>query len=128
MASALAALALSILLKSPDPLGWVLSASVVGVFLDIDHLILQLIIPYRRKTALEVISNPLVLFDTKKLIAKMHYPGFGILRMKSHLILSFTLTILLAWHPINYSTPVIASLWVHCLLDATELIINPNSR
>jgi len=111
-----------------DVLAWTLIAGVVGVLIDVDHFVAQLLMPGRRANVMKILANPLDYMDSSKVIELLHYPGFGVLRLKYHLF-ETVLATLAFWHfSLPYAVPVLASLWVHCMMDFAQVLRLPDSR
>lgn len=115
-------------LPAVDVVVWLLLATLATVLIDVDHLLLQLAMPDRRHIVVEIISHPLEHVDWRIITEKTHYPGFGILRMKSHIILTVAAAFISWYYTIPYSTPVVLSLWVHTIMDMGETIAYPEYR
>ena len=107
---------------------WSLMAVAATVLIDLDHLYLQLLMRDRRHIVYDILSHPLEHTDWRKIVDKTHYPGFGMLRMESHLLQALAATIILIHFNIPYSTPVILSMWVHCTQDMYAVIKHPDWR
>lgn len=98
------------------------------LIIDLDHLLLQLLMSDRRRIVLEVILKPHLHLDMKRLVDKLHYSGFGIMRMKSHLLETAAVFLVTYHYTIPYSAPLLASLTTHCLMDMLELWRCPERR
>ena len=115
-------------LPEAESAAWVVCAVAATLLLDLDHFILQLLMEDRRRQAIEMLAHPLEYADWRKVVDRMHYPGFGILRMKSHIIVTAAATLLLGVLHNPYSAPILLSLWVHTAVDLIQTAVSPKSR
>jgi hypothetical protein len=107
---------------------WAFIALAATLAIDLDHFIIQAFTRDGRKRLKKIITDPIGHASSERIIQTLHYPGFGVLRMKTHMIQTAALT---ASYPAIGSpliVPVIISVWVHCMMDAIELATKPASR
>ncbi|MFH1055238.1 MAG: hypothetical protein V1744_03990 [Candidatus Altiarchaeota archaeon] len=107
---------------------WLVLAAAATLLIDADHFISQLLMKDRRPIVVDILKHPLDYMDTAKLIGRLHYPGFGILRVEYHLIETSVLTGFMLYYSMPYQIPVLLSLWVHCALDIIQVLREPWSR
>jgi hypothetical protein len=84
--------------------------------------------PGRRANVLKILANPLDYMDSSKVIGLLHYPGFGVLRLKYHLFETALATLAFWYFSLPYAVPVLVSLWVHCMMDLAQVLHLPESR
>jgi hypothetical protein len=125
---AVAAVALWEGMPPAETAAWCVLAAAATLAIDLDHFAIQYLDPRRRHVVAGILRDPLGHVDVKKLICLLHYPGFGILRMKAHVAQSAAATAVMLYFGLPYSQPVLVSLWVHVAADAIELITDPRTR
>jgi hypothetical protein len=126
--AAVLALALYIGLPIRETAIWTAAACIATVALDLDHFILQLLMPDRRHIIIDVLTHPLRHLDMDKLARTLHYDGFGILRAKWHFAETAAATAALFLLGFPFATPIAVSLWVHTLMDLGHLVVYPQCR
>ena len=126
--SGFAALAAALVLKPDAAAEWLFVACAATVALDLDHFVLLALMGDRRRNVIEALTNPVKYADTDRLVRLLHYPGFGILRMKAHLAeaaavtLAASIRLPLGPRPSQYPSGST------CLTDLIELLQDPASR
>jgi hypothetical protein len=120
--------ALLVNLPPRETIIWAVLAATAAVLIDLDHFVLLLLMKDRRHTVFDIATHPLNYVDVEKIRNRIHFKGFGILRMKAHLAETFGLSLLFLCTRPPYSVPILASLLIHCTMDLYEMIRDPDSR
>ena len=107
---------------------WAALAAVATVLIDFDHLLIMLALKDRRPIAVEIITHPQRYTNVTTLRDRMHFAGFGILRMKAHFAETLAAALIMLYLDFPYGAPVLISLWVHCATDMAQMINDPRHR
>lgn len=112
----------------PEVVIWSALAAAVTVLIDFDHLLIQLLMPKRRRIILDIIRHPLRHSRVSVMRDRLHYSGFGILRMRVHLAETLAASAVFYLLSIPYAVPILMSLLIHCALDLYETVLDPDTR
>jgi len=128
--SCLGVMALAAYLGVPagEALAWLAVAAAATVVIDLDHLAILCLKPDGRKAILDVVRNIRHYRSVRRIRDRFHFRGFGVLRLVTHLMEVSALTVAMPLYGIPYSTPILASLWVHIGIDLWQTIADPSTK
>lgn len=116
--SGLATLLIAVFIE-PDPVMigiWTLIGTVAGVFIDVDHAVLSVLVENKWKEVLYWCRHPVkALTEPESFIQSTGYDTLVFHRLASHILILLTLVVLLRLHP--FVLPAVVGVSAHIAAD-----------
>ena len=106
---------------------WLLSAGIVTLLVDFDHLLFPLLKKEKRYIFKKIIHNPIIILkDIENFRDEIRFPGLGWIRLLTHIIFSGLIFLITFYTFYDLIIPIGISLVTHLMLDLIDtLFFNP---